>query len=55
MIPKDKQSSVYDYFFDIQDCKFKLWDTLVDTSPIPADIEVLMHLYLASCFLCLNE
>lgn len=45
MIPKDKQSNVYDYFFDIKDGKFKLWDTLVDTSPIPADAKVLPSLF----------
>lgn len=47
MIPSDKQNKIYDYFFDVKDGKFKLWDTLVDTSPIAADVEVL------SKFLCL--
>jgi hypothetical protein len=41
MFPKDKQGNIYDYFFDINDGKFKRWETIVDTSPIPADIEVL--------------
>jgi hypothetical protein len=41
MIPKVKESIVYDYFFDVKDGKFKLWDTIVDTSPIPENAEVL--------------
>ena len=51
MTPKEKQNNVYDYFFDIKDCKFKLWDTLVDTSPISADVEVLL-LLVSDCMLC---
>jgi hypothetical protein len=43
MIPRYKQSNVYDYFFDIKEGKFKLWDTIVDTSPIPDDVEVLAN------------
>lgn len=44
MFPKDKQNNIYDYFFDVKDGKFKLWDIIVDTSPIPADVEVLLNL-----------
>lgn len=40
MISNDKGNSVYDYFFDVKDAKFKLWETIMDSSPIPSDAEV---------------
>jgi len=41
MLPSDKGATVYSSFLDVKDGKFKAWDSIMDTTAIPKDAEVL--------------
>ena len=40
MMPAEEHKTVFDWHFDTEVCKWKPWDTMIDSSPIPASTEV---------------